>query len=651
MKKIFIFACIFLISHIQADEANIRGMTIFLDASEGFSAEPFAQFVSAYLFEALNQQTAPIIASSHVLKNIAAHIKPQNWIVKKISEKLYLLIPSNLLQLTVKTDIELALGLKINSLISVEPNRINNPATYAAQNNPQVLSQEFIQKIIIEQAVFIPNAEYYKNKQENNIPEWVFFMAGHGSQTVSAYNDVDSAIRNFLKQNYPAKAASITDAVKQKADVLAINGMIQQFYNKFEQLYGPLDKLTKTSASPIYTIIAGLTIKDMQTFLDFLDKKIHTKFFMFTSCYSGGENLAALYKSGNEQSFLQKTYSYTIASAATTDAKVTVKRLRIIENNKTITEQTLKLPQFFNAFKVGPPYNFLEITQYVNPFEDKIIPNKTNITLFTNIPSIKLPGIEWTNIIDIPGKIVSIGKTLARARGTKSLDISTFFARTKEKIYPQALMLYAPLIKFPIKLTLNPDTSDKAFKNPPAFISMIIGNAVHEIAEIQAPEFSFSSIFDAFFTLKALSTQKIFFIKKITALNNINLPGQPANKPILLTDVYIFNRLEDPLQKGTLCNGIYFTYNDKFYTKTWTDLDQIPAAGSLQNFATTPAYNVALQSYIAKNRGNGTFAQLPGESLLDVNLDEFAQQLQTTLLTTNLYRLEADLRALAKSLR
>ncbi len=71
----------------------------------------------------------------------------------------------------------------------------------------------------------------------------------------------------------------------------------------------------------------------------------------------------------------------------------------------------------------------------------KLFTNSLNESLVyqQNIPLFKIPGMLLHSAVDIPEKVVSIGKILA-ATHTGPLNISTFFGKGKI-IYPDSILL------------------------------------------------------------------------------------------------------------------------------------------------------------------------------------------------------------------
>ena len=409
----------------------------------------------------------------------------KEWVIKEINQQICLVVPLNYL-LSFTDNSDLKTGLKLSNMKTISADDVIASKDYSQKE----LENTFMNAV--ENSIFVTNKEYYANNVAlADRPQWSIYLQGHGSS--------------------------------------------------------------------ISKIIASLSIQSLRAFLAFLDTNIITRLVMFHSCFAGGENLELLYQDLDRPD-LKKTFSYIIVSTATSESSVVTvthslsfpPRLYEADINKTAKkfnqEEAIHFKTFFDQLKKDPPLDFLGIIENVMRFRSPS--SGKSLLRFYQIPSIKFPGLEWSNVVSIPDQIVQISDTLARTHGPDVLDIATFFGgrnlqmseefkkfkiehpnlknpyrefkqlhQEGQKIYPQAILLYAPVINFPLKLSLNPDKS--AVRNPPAFISMIPGNVIHEIGEIQAPEFLLTDVINGFFKLKDLSTQKIFFIKKLTILNDI----------------------------------------------------------------------------------------------------------------------------------
>ncbi|MEX0940853.1 MAG: hypothetical protein WDZ41_05830 [Candidatus Babeliales bacterium] len=564
------------------------------------------------------------------------------WIYKKIDNDFYLLIPTNYNEIpelknytsqNLKKDaplttLEWLLGLKIDHFEKV------NPKTIVNELYPPTLTIDFENSLIQNLSnIFVLNQKYEKAKPIQKKPVWAFYLIGHGSilekhdrqnkiteeQLMQIYTflnqvsvlwksllekerehdketDFDKKITNIIKQIEIFEAANnllqqvskiinirelATEPLKKminlvKEKKISLKTLVEKMHNRREDLQSQLDEVTKffrieelsiaeqkMQNKNIYNIFAGLSMPNFQNFLSFLDTKIKTKILCFLTCYAGGESLNRLYQA--QKNTVQKIYNYIIASAASAEVEA-VTSIEFLNFNK-----------FFRALRTDKPIDFEETLNYVFGF---YLPEEKEIVYPGNLPLLKLPGLEWVSMVDIPEKIVSIGKSLARSRSPHhSLNVSQFFAgrlgKKREKlnmIYPEVILLYAEKIPFELRLSAPPGTKAEEL-NFPTFISMISGNAVHELVGVNALDFGLWNIIDSSFG--GLHPQKMFIIKNLSVKNDIkNWPKPVENQILNLSNVIIFNSIKDPLnQQEKPHDGIYFTINDTFYRSWWHSLD------------------------------------------------------------------------------
>jgi hypothetical protein len=169
------------------------------------------------------------------------------------------------------------------------------------------------------------------------------------------------------------------------------------------------------------------------------------------------------------------------------------------------------------------------------------------------------------------------------------LDISTYFSRNREKkIYPEIVLLYAPIIPFPLMLSANPLSQLSTI--PPIFVSMIPGNAVHALSALDAPKLDLHFVLLSFCQISDLSPEKHFYIKKlithyasnrfaiknavdefsVSTFTSVEKLDRALLKPLELTDVLILNNIDKShTLRGDMeilqGNNIFFTHNNNHY--------------------------------------------------------------------------------------
>lgn len=518
MKHFFIFTTVLFllqISPIIAAPFTNASMIILLDDSEYQRkinpwSDPLAA-LSVDLIVALHDNIAPIITSASLLKNVLMY-------EKEIKEQ------------------------SIYDLKQQEP--------------------KWIYKEISNQLCLLIPRTY------NNIPE----LKDYKKNIASDPRLTNLELKLGLKIDH-LKSFEVEDILKKEfpPETLAAYHLDEDFINSLPKVfvtnndYGtypgesiPLIKKPRwaifmSGHGSLTRTVAALSINYFRQVLDFFESKIVVEFFLFTSCYSGGKTQEQIYQDDNKKA-VQKTYPFVIASSAISEAQGAI----IVQGTQALLDYTT----FFEQLRTEDTLDFVTILNSVSLF---IFKNK--IYYPQNIPLLKLPGREWISVVDVPDKIVSIGKTLAKSRDPQStLDISTFFAgrikipgqKTATKIYPDVILLYAEKIPFPIKLS-----AENALSEPPTFISMIPGSAVHEFAKIDASPFVLADFINGFFKIQGLESKKLFLIRELIIRKEKN------TDPITVKNVAISNKVTPRLLE------FIYSLNDQYYTNFWSP-DYIP---------------------------------------------------------------------------
>jgi hypothetical protein len=284
----------------------INGILIFLDDYEG-DDNPRPEYVfgalSSSLLSAVMQEAGPIIASASLITNINETEKPKEkdpvklvenfslerrtkqeaeehkrtilslasfnvetakkWIIKRINDSLYLLLPKKYLQeKKIHPDLvkpwsldpnspitvtEQVLGLKVNHMETVNLSQVRKPLP------PPEFADYFMRAMgIIEEKknkIFVTHGEY-PTENKDIMPTWVVYIGGHG-----ALGQAIVALRPSL----------------------------------------------------------------FREFLDFLGTKITTKLIFYVSCYAAGVTAEAIYRGLKE---IDRTYPFTIIAQGLPDLSV-----------------------------------------------------------------------------------------------------------------------------------------------------------------------------------------------------------------------------------------------------------------------------------------------------------------------------------------
>lgn len=432
-------------------------------------------------------------------------------------------------------------GFKLDNLIQIDKNLMGDASSYNSSKIDGDFSENFLQAL---KSIFVTKSEWNNLISQsgesslpdllNTIPRWAFFMVGHGSQFVGIDNHI-LEIKELAKKN-----------------------------KKWKYTVKWLEKFKEEHANAVYAddmqgYIAGIKSSTFKQLLLFLNKEIFTVFFFFDTCYGGGWKFDEL---------LTEAYTYVLLVCGVAGAVV-------VGHGEPID---IKILEFVKKLRSYSDYNYLDIIKPIYLFLDRANRNTPNI------PQIKVPGMDFTTIIDLPGEVVEIGNILAQNRSVNQpLDVSTFFGgkikpvisggKEKQKkmstIYPHAIILHADKIPFPLILTAEPlekeveqlvfeknqshvkewlETTTQQGANylfeggwdfdknrfnktarftpkPPIFISKIPFSSWTELAEVQAPDFLLSEMIKAFLPFSSLEENRVFYVKKLIARNDFDAFG------------------------------------------------------------------------------------------------------------------------------
>lgn len=475
-------------------------------------------FTTYQAISLIKEETIPFVITSSLFKNVIQYqpniFKPNKWISRKIDDYFYLLVPNKYLNnfpetITTQSNYserELLIGLKIDHLSNISDTDILNPEfhkNFPKSKNKYLATSELFQKTFLKtdkSPLFITNHEYYQANASKYIPRWAFCLFGHGYQSVSI--DQQLAILNVDLKNLPAAKKAISKQIKEREE-------------------------EKQKGKIIYRegALIGLERPDFKKLLDFFNTKITTQFVFFNTCYGASTNLQKVLTASN--STVLKNYSFVLISGASHASSVT-----------TDAPNYHSFEIFFKNLSGTVPINYEKTLRYIYEFYDEQSRGKSPIG---QIPTIKLPGYDWLQVLEVPNKIVTLGNILAKTR-TNPLNVSHYFKKTKDPLYPDIILVYPTNIPFPLKLTAKNN-----FTKPPLFISMQPGDSIHIFNKIDASDFTLTQIIDSFLSLADLQEDKIFIIEELIVKNKLQILDNNENN--------IFKKVIFINKKGEIQHG------------------------------------------------------------------------------------------------
>lgn len=355
-------------------------------------------------------------------------------------------------------------------------------------------------------------------------------------------------------------------------------------------------------------LIMGLSNASFKDLLIFLST-IRTNFFLYVSCYAGGQRLENIYV--NEDKSLH--YMFTIAVGALTDAPAGVHLNFTLlpldmrgeldqKMKKLIPNFTQNFAQFFSGLHMGESYimedskkrylsrpTLKEIINTAHPFYDPIT-NK--LTSFANVPQIRFPGSAWFDVVDLDTLALHITPTFAAVREAEKRPIKTkgrmqkgLIQTDQRKKYEKRFVdveyqfiiidaLYSwEFVKKHLEnsllrvLTAQINVPLIIDKNMPTIICSAAGDASLYLQEVQAPLIGLRTLLKGFFGVTKSVWSRTYYIKELEVLNDLSDKNRRLigayKRSIVFKDVVLFVNSSRPKQPDQISYGFVGKINGK----------------------------------------------------------------------------------------
>lgn len=248
--------------------------------------------------------------------------------------------------------------------------------------------------------------------------------------------------------------------------------------------------------------IAQLTFEQFTELLNFLERKIKTAFFVYSSCYATGYNAQQVYGELTKIGGV-KTYPFVIATQAVSDAQTLTGYIKL-ENGKIISR--IRFDLFIKSLLESS-------TSYEEALTHIILDIKRQY-FKSEIPQIRFPHVPaWFPVTESDKAVVSITETMAKTR-MKPLVINPYEFEGQQKD-PMAILLYTDQVSFPVHINTM---------SMPTLILMASGRVDCKIKELTATNISTQNFFESTKKVRYGVAKDIFIEKVITkddVLNNV----------------------------------------------------------------------------------------------------------------------------------
>jgi hypothetical protein len=547
-------------------EKYIENLKLAIQSVNNYKADKIqeAEAASAKLKAVITSREDPLYGWIHASIGVSlVNFNSEDWYYYQPSDRFVLLVPKQY---------EQKLGDKLGFRIeNTTPEKLTDSIRVWARyenrlkNKPaQSLGEALLKDI---EKIFVSPIDFQQH--------WAIFLTGHGTPPLSMlilpkeFADKGRVVMGEIQQLQMDIERSVDDAEQKKLKVAQ-----EQKKDELNRILIQGERAADEMSTDLPSV-AGFGIDEFKQLLKYFSVKLPVSVFAYQTCYGGGSNLYEVYAKEQKDNFLEKHpfvtctagfYESTLRSAG--NLFVPPYEQGNIQKYKSANYLKISTRVNFNTF-------FQEVEKSGQPIDwKKALDAAFQFSNFQqNTPLIKFPDTEWFTMLDLKN-VLSIGKVKAGTRAPdKPLKVSP------EK---QIILLYAQTIPFPMVYLENAK---------PNFVSMIPGNAYHQLQAIEAPGRPCSSILDSFLLYHSeLQQQKVFFIKKIIARNNIF--QNKAGSDIELSNVFcisfagsfsmaVFSEpgMYSDFSGLSNFNVVYFTYEGKAYGWRW------PYGGKKPDFA------------------------------------------------------------------
>ncbi|MBN2267192.1 MAG: hypothetical protein JW725_02520 [Candidatus Babeliaceae bacterium] len=473
-----------------------RGIAFFVDYTEKVHDDslPFSyQAIPAFI----RSESAPAVISNNLLYN-ALSITPsltddlEDWKIYKITDMFVLVVPSHLI-VSDKTEQlvsglskrELILGLKIDHYTTLDETersdkktfRTRIPATPLLKYNENLNTWEKHTPAIGELIAQLPN----------------LFVTNNDYATAQKIGDIPS---NFEKPQWLILADAHGTPHSELATIIHENRCIIWHDNPEE-----------TDIDEVSGSLSGMCPSEVKELLAFCNKQINTAATVFTSCFSGGENLHDFLQDWSNNGKTLENYRFPIIAFTATSTPVW--QLGAPDYERFFKAASAKKPSNISPKTRFDCRNYLNLIKTITSFyddqeewEDFDLSRQDSSP---QIPCIKFPNRNWIELIESPdATIFSISKkTVCKQRGNP-LSISRI-----DETLPAVITLQTQKITCPLTIERTGKRDEL-----PQFISLSPGSAVHSFSAIIAPDWSLKEIKKAF-TMPNTGEDKIFVVERL----------------------------------------------------------------------------------------------------------------------------------------
>jgi hypothetical protein len=285
-------------------------------------------------------------------------------------------------------------------------------------------------------------------------------------------------------------------------------------------------------------LIANLSVAEFKKLLGFLNTKIETKVFGYSTCFGAGEHLEEPYMTdGKADEFNFHIIINNVTDIVTYCSGLKLLKLPIL-NDGTFCFDYYSFDQKKNSWivTINFPTDWKRFFEKINslskdaPIDTLCSPDLWRLVdpqYVECIPNIRPKGSDSFMIYQ-PDRIVKISPLLITLK--KSLN-QTLVIDSKRTVLLETSAVIVPLIIQGVNAVF------------PRFVSVISGSAVHYIENLDASDYAIVDLLKGFWPLYSNSFSKIFLIKELICKNDPESPEalilEATDEKIMLNNVMI----------------------------------------------------------------------------------------------------------------
>jgi hypothetical protein len=347
--------------------------------------------------------------------------------------------------------------------------------------------------------------------------------------------------------------------------------------------------------------IAGLKEDYFKRFLHFLNNMVITEFFMYQTCYAGGQHLLTPYERQWMFPSIQTgqirlasradRFNFTIVTGTLFQDVLITSGPTIItqhwSDQKTIKKKItvhfpIKFDEFFKQLKKfftnsNLSKSSVSLESIINFLHRFIDPNTKKMEFGYQLPVVRFPGTEWFSLVNVSDLVKRLSTTLVAVHEAENTPI--IIEKERMVLIDTGSLVKRRLSADEHSEMLVPLVIKKTVGGIPVFMSTAVKNSIQYFDAIETG-YGLLALLNAFMPFKDSFYSRWFYVHRIVCENDVKIPAGlfkvERNGTIVLEQVIILNNATHPFNaKDTKrYNGMIFKNSGISYEAIWESTDQ-----------------------------------------------------------------------------